>query len=49
MSSVPNVINFPFSVYSQELYPPQEVLAQHPGGLFLLANALFREECLHVF
>lgn len=46
MSSVPNVINFPFSVNSKELCPPEEVLAQYPGGLFLLASAFVREEYL---
>lgn len=49
MSSVLNVINFPFSVNSEELCPSEEVLAQYPGGSFLLANAFVREAHFHVF
>lgn len=48
MSSVANVINFPFSVNSREFCPLQEVLAGYPGGLVLLAKVFITEECLHV-
>lgn len=46
MSSVSNVIKFPFSVNSKDLYPPQGVGLPSWWTVFLLANALVGSVCM---